>query len=163
MNFPMISKVLGLLMMIFSIALLPPILVSYLYNENTHQVFLLSFFFILTLGLVMWLPFNGKKTELRARDGLLITVMFWLELGIVGAFPFYLSDSVNLSTTDAIFESISGLTTTGATVISGLVQRSSFSGNTNVTAKQIKLFFPLMLLGGIIGMIMMWVTDFPAP
>jgi trk system potassium uptake protein TrkH len=120
MNFPMISKVLGLLMMIFSIALLPPILVSYLYNENTHQVFLLSFFVILTLGLVMWLPFNGKKTELRARDGLLITVMFWLELGIVGAFPFYLSDSVNLSTTDAIFESISGLTTTGATVISGL-------------------------------------------
>ena len=45
----------------------------------------------------------------------------------------------------------------------GLIQKSSFSGNTNVTAKQIKLFFPLMLLGGIAGMILMWVMDFPAP
>ena len=45
----------------------------------------------------------------------------------------------------------------------GLIQKSSFSGNTNVTAKQIKLFFPLMLLGGITGMIMMWIADFPMP
>ena len=45
----------------------------------------------------------------------------------------------------------------------GLIQKSSLSGNTNVTAKQIKLFFPLMLLGGIAGMIMMWIMDFPTP
>lgn len=43
----------------------------------------------------------------------------------------------------------------------GIFQKSSFSGNTNVTAKQVKLFFPLMLLGGIAGMIMMWVVGFP--
>lgn len=43
----------------------------------------------------------------------------------------------------------------------GLLQRSSFRGNTNVTAKQIKLFFPLILFGGIVGMIMMWIIDFP--
>ncbi|OYT15639.1 MAG: hypothetical protein B7C24_11990 [Bacteroidetes bacterium 4572_77] len=45
----------------------------------------------------------------------------------------------------------------------GLLQKSSFSGNTNVTAKQIKLFFPLLLLGGIVGMGMMWFMDFPTP
>lgn len=45
----------------------------------------------------------------------------------------------------------------------GLFQKSSFSGNTNLTAKQVKLFFPLMLLGGIAGMIMMWVMDIPTP
>ena len=45
----------------------------------------------------------------------------------------------------------------------GLMQKSSFSGNTNVTAKQIKLFFPLMLFGGIAGMVMMWFIDFPSP
>ncbi|WP_332922989.1 hypothetical protein [Persicobacter psychrovividus] len=45
----------------------------------------------------------------------------------------------------------------------GLMQKSSFSGNTNVTAKQIKLLFPLMLLGGIAGMIMMWFMNFPTP
>ena len=45
----------------------------------------------------------------------------------------------------------------------GLLQKSKFNGNTNVTAKQIKLFFPLMLLGGIAGMVMMWIMDFPTP
>lgn len=45
----------------------------------------------------------------------------------------------------------------------GLIQKSSFSGNTSVTAKQIKLFFPLMLLGGIAGMVMMWFMNFPTP
>ena len=116
----MISKVLGMLMMIFSLTLLPPIFVSYVFEEGAHQDFLLSFAVIFSIGMIMWLPFSAKKTELRARDGLLITVMFWLELGIVGALPFYLADSINLTITDAIFESMSGLTTTGATVISGL-------------------------------------------
>ena len=45
----------------------------------------------------------------------------------------------------------------------GLLQKSSFSGNTNVTAKQFKLFLPLMLLGGITGMELMWFIDFPTP
>ncbi len=45
----------------------------------------------------------------------------------------------------------------------GLLKKSSLSGHTNITAKQIKLFFPLMLLGGIIGMVMMWIIDVPSP
>ena len=120
MNFSMISKVLGMLMMIFSLTMLPPILVSSIYGESTYQEFLLSFSIILSLGMIMWLPFSRKKTDLRARDGLLITVLFWLELGIVGSLPFYLSNSIDLSFTDAVFESMSGLTTTGATILSGL-------------------------------------------
>lgn len=43
----------------------------------------------------------------------------------------------------------------------GLFQTSSFEGSTNVTANQVKLFFPLMLLGGVIGMVMMWIVDIP--
>lgn len=116
----MISKVLGMLMMIFSLTLLPPILVAGIYNETTHQDFFLSFAIIFSIGMLMWLPFSRKNVVLRTRDGFLITVMFWLELGIVGALPFYLTDVINLSFTDAVFESMSGLTTTGATVISGL-------------------------------------------
>ena len=45
----------------------------------------------------------------------------------------------------------------------GLIGKHGFSGNSDVTAKQIKIFFPLMLLGGIVGMIMMWVTKGPTP
>ena len=64
---------------------------------------------------------SGKTTrDLRIRDGFVITVLFWLVLGSAGSVPLALSDQLNLSVTDAVFESISGLTTTGATVIIGL-------------------------------------------
>ena len=120
MNFSIISKVLGMLMMIFSLTLLPPILVASIYSESTHQDFFFSFAIIFSIGTLMWLPFSRKNIALRTRDGFLITVMFWLELGVVGALPFYLTDAINLSFTDAVFESISGLTTTGATILSGI-------------------------------------------
>ena len=60
------------------------------------------------------------RHELRIRDGFLITSLFWTVLGLFGALPFALTEPLNLTLTEAIFESISGLTTTGATVIVGL-------------------------------------------
>ena len=120
MHFTVISKVLGMLLMIFSLTLLPPMLVASVYDEHTHHAFFLSFAITFSIGMAMWLPFSRNNADLRTRDGFFITVMFWLELGIVGALPFALVDSVHLSFTDAVFESMSGLTTTGATVITGL-------------------------------------------
>ena len=61
-----------------------------------------------------------KKGELRTRDGFFVTVFFWLVLSTFGALPLWLSDALQLSFVDSLFESVSGLTTTGATVISGL-------------------------------------------
>ena len=120
MHLSVISKVLGMLLMIFSLTLLPPILVASIYEEHTHQAFFLSFAITFSIGMLMWVPYSRNQADLRTRDGFLITVMFWLELGLVGALPFALVDSLNLSFTDAVFESMSGLTTTGATVITGL-------------------------------------------
>ncbi|MFT7299743.1 MAG: trk system potassium uptake protein TrkH [Porticoccus sp.] len=120
MHLSVISKVLGMLLMIFSLTLLPPILVASIYEEQTHQAFFLSFAITFSIGMLMWLPYSRNQADLRTRDGFLITVMFWLELGLVGSLPFVLVDSLNLSFTDAVFESMSGLTTTGATVITGL-------------------------------------------
>lgn len=120
MHFPVISKVLGMLLMIFSLTLLPPLLVASIYGETTHHAFFLSFAITFSIGMLIWLPYSHSNAELRARDGFFITVMFWLELGIVGALPFILIDAVHLSFTDAVFESISGLSTTGATVMTGL-------------------------------------------
>jgi trk system potassium uptake protein TrkH len=57
---------------------------------------------------------------LKLRDGFLVVVAFWIVLGLFGAIPLFLSEQPQLSVTDAVFESISGLTTTGATVILGL-------------------------------------------
>ena len=106
--------------MIFSFTLLPPALVAWLYQDGQIQVFLIAMFMVLVLGAVMWLPASRYKEDLRVRDGFLIVVLFWFVLGIAAAVPFVLVDRPELSVTDAVFEAYSGLTTTGATVITGL-------------------------------------------
>jgi trk system potassium uptake protein TrkH len=121
MHFSLIVKILGLLLMLFSaIGNLPPVLVSLFYGDGMMTPFIESFFTVFTVGFFMWLLTFRARTELGTRDGFLIVTLFWAVLGTAGSLPFILSSSVELSITDAIFESLSGLTTTGATVISGL-------------------------------------------
>ncbi len=117
-----ILRILGLLLMVFSTSMLPPVLVDWIYEEGKSTPFIESFFLIFGFGLLLFLPFYRQKKELRLRDGFMIVVMFWVVLGSVGGLPLYLSANDQLSITDAVFESISGLTTTGATVIVGLDQ-----------------------------------------
>ncbi|ORU92680.1 MAG: potassium transporter [Cycloclasticus sp. symbiont of Bathymodiolus heckerae] len=120
MHFNVIRRISGLLLGLFSITMLPPIFISYLYEEQNHQPFIIGFFTIFLTGGILWATARNAKGELRTRDGFVIATIFWLTLGLSGAIPFYVSDMPSLSLTDAIFESISGLTTTGATVITGL-------------------------------------------
>jgi trk system potassium uptake protein TrkH len=115
-----ILRLLGLLLMLFSITLLPTVAVSLLYQDGQMLIFLASACTWLLLGCVMWLPVRRHREELRVRDGFLIVVFFWLVLGFAGALPLALTAQPELSITDAVFESFSGLTTTGATVISRL-------------------------------------------
>jgi trk system potassium uptake protein TrkH len=115
-----IQRLLGLLLIIFSATLLPPVIVSLLYQDGQVQAFLAGMVAVIVLGFVMWLPAHRFKQELRVRDGFLIVTLFWVVLGLAGALPLVLSTNPTLSITDAIFESFSGLTTTGATVITGL-------------------------------------------
>lgn len=120
MQLLVITRILGLLLMVFSITMLPPVFVDWIYQENAATPFLNAFVLILICGFVLFLPVRKHKKDLRLRDGFMVVVMFWFVLGSAGGLPFYLSDANELSITDAVFESISGLTTTGATVIVGL-------------------------------------------
>ncbi|MDQ2077064.1 TrkH family potassium uptake protein [Marinimicrobium sp. ABcell2] len=120
MQFATIARVLGVLLMLFSLTLLVPISVSIWFSDQNYMTFLFSFVISFVAGLAIWLPVRGRKDELRTRDGFLITALFWFVLGMFGALPLYFSMGLDLSVTDAIFESMSGLTTTGATVLSGL-------------------------------------------
>lgn len=120
MQFRVIIRVLGLLLMIFSVTQLPPIVVDLIYQENNTLPFLQSFAFLGGMGLLLFLPLARYHREMKLRDGFMVVVMFWFVLGSAGGLPLYLSDSLPLSVTDVVFESISGLTTTGATVIVGL-------------------------------------------
>ncbi len=120
MHFNIIARILGILLMIFSLTMLPPIVVAIIYDENTSATFALAFAITQVVGLIFWLPSKRVNAEMRTRDGFLITVFFWLVLSTFGALPLMLSEAPHLSFIDALFESVSGLTTTGATVISGL-------------------------------------------
>ncbi len=106
--------------MVFSVAMLPPIFVSWLYDDGAALPFFMAFSITLIVGLFVWFPVRNVINDLRLRDGFLVVVMFWSVLGLVGALPFILSGDPNMSVTDAVFESLSGLTTTGATVITGI-------------------------------------------
>jgi len=115
-----IRRVLGLLLMLFSITLLPPVLVAVGYQDGSARPFVYALAATVLTGLAVWYPVRSARRELRLRDGFLVVVLVWSVLGVVGALPLYLSEAAQLALIDAIFESISGLTTTGATVIVGL-------------------------------------------
>ena len=120
MQFPVIQRILGILLALFSLTLLPPLALSWLFKDGAEIAFLLGWGLIFTAGIVMWLPVRNFEAELKLRDGFIIVVLFWLTLGFTGSIPLLLSEFPKLSVTDAIFESMSGLTTTGATVLTGI-------------------------------------------
>ncbi len=115
-----IQRILGLLLMIFSFSMLPSMVVSVVYQDSHYSPFLLAFTVTLLTGFVLWIPVQRNRRDLRLRDGFVVVVMFWTVLSLFGALPFAFSAAPHLSLTDAVFESISGLTTTGATVITGI-------------------------------------------
>ena len=122
MHKSIILKVLGILLMLYSITMIPPLFVSLYYEDGSATVFFSAFVINLISGILCWFPVHNHNQELRTRDGFVIVVMFWTVLGISGATPFLLSSALNMSFTDAVFESLSGLTTTGATVLTQLDQ-----------------------------------------
>ncbi|MEE9446117.1 MAG: TrkH family potassium uptake protein [Cocleimonas sp.] len=115
-----IQRILGLLLVIFSFTMLPPVLVGWIYEDPSILPFIFAFVLVFTIGAIMWYPVRNRKRELRLREGFLVVVLFWGVLGVSGSAPLLFADELQISFVDAVFESISGLTTTGATVIEGL-------------------------------------------
>ncbi|EGV27769.1 potassium uptake protein, TrkH family [Thiorhodococcus drewsii AZ1] len=118
MHWRAIIRLFGILLMLYSLSFLPSIVVALIYSDGEWLVFGVSLVITASIGIFLWLPNIQEQTELSVRDGFLIVTLFWALLGMVGALPFILG--LHLNVTDAVFESISGFTTTGATVIEGL-------------------------------------------
>ena len=108
MHLTVILRITGTLLTLFSFSFLLPAAVALFFAERTLTTFLSAFAITLISGLVLWLPLRGKR-ELRGGDGFLVTALFYLGLCMFGAIPFWLGDALQLSFTDAVFESISGL------------------------------------------------------
>ncbi|MDC9598043.1 Trk system potassium transporter TrkH [Xenorhabdus anantnagensis] len=120
MHFRAITRIVGLLVILFSVTMIIPGLVALIYRDGAGRAFSQTFIFALIIGLILWVPNRDQKYVLKPKEGFLIVVLFWTVLGSVGALPFIFSEEPNLSVTDAFFESFSGLTTTGATTLTGL-------------------------------------------
>jgi len=120
MQYRAIIRILGLLVALFSVTMIPPALVSLIYQDGGGLPFVLAFILCLLTGTAFWYPNRAYKSDLRAKEGFLIVVLFWTVLASFGAIPFALLDQPQMSITDSFFESFSGLTTTGATVIEGI-------------------------------------------
>jgi trk system potassium uptake protein TrkH len=115
-----VQRILGFLIAGSSLMMLPPALVSWWYHDGTAKLFLVSAIILFIVGMAIFLPVRHVREELRLRDGFVVVTVSWVSLALVGALPFLLLTQPEISYVDALFESMSGLTTTGATILTNI-------------------------------------------
>ncbi len=126
-NYPMIVRILGMLLLIEGLFMLIPTVTAVIYHESELTAFLISLGIILTVGLTTAFTVKPQNKSLGKRDGILLTSLVWCVFSFFGMLPLMIG-SVPLSITDAFFETMSGFTTTGATVY-GNVEELPYSIN----------------------------------
>jgi trk system potassium uptake protein TrkH len=97
MNLLSVQRILGILLMLFSVTMLPPVAVSLYFHDGYSTPFLDAFMGLLIIGLLVWLPVRKQIRELRLRDGFLVVASFWVVLGLAGAVPLVLSTNPDIS------------------------------------------------------------------
>lgn len=119
MNRKIVFSVTGKLLEVFSLIMLLPTLVSVIYKENETFAFLISAGISLVLGLALRLLTRNADKTLYAKEGFLIVSLAWVCASVIGSLPFYISGEIP-SYVDALFETVSGFTTTGASILTDI-------------------------------------------
>ena len=118
MNYKMVFYTIGQLLKIEALLMILPLIVSIIYQENTYGYFLVAIIALLLLGFLLSIK-KPKKTIIYAREGFVIVGAAWIIMSFFGALPFTLSGEIP-NYIDAIFETVSGFTTTGATILNNV-------------------------------------------
>ena len=118
-DFRSVLNIIGLLLCIEALAMLIPMMVDLLYQKPDWEKFFFSSIITFFIGLVLYFSFKKEKILIKVRQAFALTIFSWIIIAVFASLPFVFS-SANLNYTDAFFESISGITTTGATVINNL-------------------------------------------
>jgi|SRR6056300_490540 trk system potassium uptake protein TrkH len=150
MKFYPVIKIIGIFLLILGFSMLFPALIDGLYGSQNYRVFILSSLITSLTGFVLILSVWGKEQQLGLREAFLLTTLTWVLIAIFSSIPIYISDS-GLNFTDSFFESMSGITTTGATVIENL----------EIQSKGILIWRALLQWLGGIGIIVMAVAVLP--
>ena len=116
-DFLVVLGILGAFIFFLGFALLLPVGIDLIYSENTWHSFLISAAIAFSAGGILWWLFKPTE-EIRVREGFMVVALTWITLSLVGALPFVIS-GILPSYTDAVFETMSGLTTTGSTILGG--------------------------------------------
>ena len=115
MNVAMISKNLGILLLVEAASMLPSLLVALIYNQNDVSAFIITILLLMFTGFIMY-KIPARNKNLYTRDGFAIVSLGWILVSLFGALPFLISGAIP-SYVDAVFETVSGFTTTGSTIL----------------------------------------------
>jgi trk system potassium uptake protein len=115
LNFRIIARILGLQLIFEGLFMLLPAMVSFLYHEQTMTSFVFSALITIITGILVYTPLRNEERVYRNKEGYIIAVGIWIILSLTGTLPYILSGSIK-QFGDAFFESMSGFTTTGATI-----------------------------------------------
>ena len=148
-NYKTVFFTLGVLQIILGLSMIVPILTQFFYNE-IDPGFISSGLVTIVFGVLFFLSNLDHDKKLNLPQAFLLTALSWLSIAIFGSLPFIFSN-IELSFTDAFFESMSGITTTGSTIITNL----------NETPKAILLWRAMLQWLGGIGIIVMAITLMP--
>ncbi|EGM1627965.1 potassium transporter TrkG [Salmonella enterica] len=156
-RFRVVFHLCSFLVALYSLTMFPPMLLALFEKEKSFFAFLSTFIMFFTIGVIGWLVTRQSKIQLQTRDGFIIIVLFWTLFSIISAMPLWLDDTINISLTDAMFEGVSGITTTGGSVFNdvSLLPRSilyyrsqlNFIGGLGVIVLAVAVL-PLLGIGG---------------
>lgn len=119
MRWHYIRSILGMILCLFSVTMIPPVMVSFVFHETVFMPFLFTFFICYMLGYLLWSSSSATHYALRNVEGIMIVVLAWVMLCIVSALPFILG-ALDVPLIDALFEAVSGLTTTGTEILASV-------------------------------------------
>ena len=127
-NYKTVFFTLGILLIILGVAMMVPVVFQLIYNEF-DSTFITSGIITITFGILFFLSNIDHLKLINTQQAFLLTALSWLSIATFGSLPFFFSE-LNLSITDSFFESMSGITTTGATILNNI--ESSPKGILNV-------------------------------
>lgn len=119
-NIPVLLRIIGLLLAIEGAFLIVPLVTCLIYDESDWQWFLITMAASVGIGSLMAFCIHPTSSNMRKREGFLLTAMVWIFFSLFGMLPFMLMEKEPMSISDAFFEAMSGFTTTGATVMSSI-------------------------------------------
>ena len=148
-NYKTVFFTLGILLIILGIAMIVPLAFQLIYKE-LDSTFVVSGIITITFGVLFFLSNIDHLKSINTQQAFLLTALSWLSIAVFGSLPFFFSE-LNLSITDSFFESMSGITTTGATILS----------NIENSPKGILIWRAMLQWLGGIGVILMAITLMP--